>query len=593
MRRRQPDRIGRPGQLAVGQIEAEPPPGTEDRRPLDHVLQLADIPRPGVAAEAPDIALREPRLRDVEAARRRREQMLGDRRDVLGTLAQGSRLDREDIETEVEVLAEAPARHLGAQVAIGGGHHPHVDRTGARLADPLEGALLQHAQQLALQVQGNLADFVEEQCAAIGELEPADTVAECAREAALGVAEELALEQVARNRRAVHADHRAGAAAARLVDRAGDQLLPGAGLAGDQHGGVGTGHQLDLPERRRDGRRAADDALVMALGPDFLLQVRVLQLQALPQRVDLGERALQPALVLPPLADVAEHDHGAQQAAAVADRRRGVLDGKGRSVRPPEDLVIDLTHSAVPEGRVDRAVPVRIGAAVRVRVVHGDVHVLADEVDGRPAEHPLGGRVDEGGHALGVDAVDPLPGCPKDQLVAVLDIAEDPLHALPLGKTRAHVGLGLAVDLPAMDSVGIRESHEEERRPARKREGRRLDPQVAARGVARRERARPPMPFRQDGLGEDREGGELPGIERAGPRATQCLTRMAEQPYRRRIGVCDPVLLRRKNQHRIRAGLEDGAEWARLTGLTRSRHPFTISRFRRDVVNPRGAANIL
>ena len=50
-------------------------------------------------------------------------------------------------------------------------------------------------------------------------------------------------------------------------------------------------------------------------------------------------------------------------------------------------------------------------------VVHDRVHVAADQLLGLPSEHALGGRVDEGGFALGVDAVDAFAGRAQDQLV--------------------------------------------------------------------------------------------------------------------------------------------------------------------------------
>ena len=43
-------------------------------------------------------------------------------------------------------------------------------------ADTLERPLLEHAQQLHLHVEGHVADLVEKQSAAVGELEPADAV---------------------------------------------------------------------------------------------------------------------------------------------------------------------------------------------------------------------------------------------------------------------------------------------------------------------------------------------------------------------------------------------------------------------------------
>ncbi len=48
-------------------------------------------------------------------------------------------------------------------------------RLGA--ADPLDLALLEHAQQLGLQARAHLADLVEEDGAAVGRLEAADLLA--------------------------------------------------------------------------------------------------------------------------------------------------------------------------------------------------------------------------------------------------------------------------------------------------------------------------------------------------------------------------------------------------------------------------------
>ena len=67
----------------------------------------------------------------------------------------------------------------------------------ALFADALELALLQHAQKLALELERDFADLVEEQRAAVGEFEAADAGRAARRlECALGVAEEFAFEQL-------------------------------------------------------------------------------------------------------------------------------------------------------------------------------------------------------------------------------------------------------------------------------------------------------------------------------------------------------------------------------------------------------------
>ena len=75
---------------------------------------------------------------------------------------------------------------------------------GPGAAEPLECALLEHPQQLGLQLERQVADLVEEQRAAVGQLEAArPSRRDGAGEGALLVAEQLALEQAGGQRGAV------------------------------------------------------------------------------------------------------------------------------------------------------------------------------------------------------------------------------------------------------------------------------------------------------------------------------------------------------------------------------------------------------
>src|SRR2546428_10242038 len=105
-----------------------------------------------------------------------------------------------------------------------------------RRAHAMEGLLLQHAQELALLIGAQLADLVQEDRAAIGLLEVALTVGDGAGEAALHVAEQLALEQLGRDGGHVDGHERSGGARAQAMDGAREQLLAGARLAGEQDG---------------------------------------------------------------------------------------------------------------------------------------------------------------------------------------------------------------------------------------------------------------------------------------------------------------------------------------------------------------------
>ena len=95
------------------------------------------------------------------------QEVLGEQRDVVAPVAQRRDRHGDDVQAVVEVLAEAPLAHGGPQILVGGGDQAQVDLQRPP-AEPLDLALLQHAQELDLDVRRDLADLVEEQRAAVG-----------------------------------------------------------------------------------------------------------------------------------------------------------------------------------------------------------------------------------------------------------------------------------------------------------------------------------------------------------------------------------------------------------------------------------------
>ena len=123
----------------------------------------------------------------------------------------GGKLDRHDVEAVVEILAELARRD---RLRRGRGSSPRPARTstwiGSRAADALDSIRsCEHAQELRLQRERQLADLVEEERAAV---RPARSSPAWRRdragERALLVTEQLALEQVLGDRRAVDVDER-------------------------------------------------------------------------------------------------------------------------------------------------------------------------------------------------------------------------------------------------------------------------------------------------------------------------------------------------------------------------------------------------
>ena len=208
----------------------------------------------------------------------------------------------------------------------------------------------------------DLANLVEEERPAVGLLEAALAPADRARERALLVAEELALEERLGERRAVELhEGRLSLRGAVLVDRLRDELLARPALAGDEHARLGRRDLLDDVEDRLHCRARADD--VVEAEP--LLQARAelrrfaLEATALQRAVDddeelveldgLGEVVLGPLLHgLHGRVDVRERGHqdddelrDAPRAPArgAACRRAPACEGRsrGRQAPSPED----------------------------------------------------------------------------------------------------------------------------------------------------------------------------------------------------------------------------------------------------------------
>ena len=100
-----------------------------------------------------------------------------ERRDVVLALAQRRIHDRKHVEAVIQIAAKLFVRHHGDEVAVGRGHEPDVDADRPGAAKAFELLLLQHPQQLRLQLQGDVTDLVQKQRPAMRQLESADAAA--------------------------------------------------------------------------------------------------------------------------------------------------------------------------------------------------------------------------------------------------------------------------------------------------------------------------------------------------------------------------------------------------------------------------------
>lgn len=113
-------------------------------------------------------------------------------------------------DAKIQVIAEAASPHLGAQVAPGGCAEADVGGLLLRRAEALHFPRLQDAQELALHLERQLGDFIQNEAAAVRRWHVAEGVRR-AREGTPPRTEEQALRDLSGNGRAV--DGREGASA--------------------------------------------------------------------------------------------------------------------------------------------------------------------------------------------------------------------------------------------------------------------------------------------------------------------------------------------------------------------------------------------
>ena len=368
--------------------------------------------------------------------------------------------DRERRDAIVEVLAEPPLVHLGAELAVGGGDDADVDATRARVAERHHLALLQHAQQLRLHRRRHLADLVEQHRAARRRLEETALVVDRPGERATAVAEQLALEQRLRERGAVDGEKRSLGARAGAMDAARDQLLAGSGLALDENGDGRTRGALHEREDRHHARRASDD-VGEALAPGEVTAERShLRAQTLLRLLQAGielrvldgdrdatrERFEEAQVRVVERAAVTVHDLQHPDGAPPGDERGGqdaVGGAAGRAVDAGVEpgIRVDVVHPDRTAGLERRAGDPPVRREPEAGEARGDILTFRDDV--REVELLLELVEEQHRCALGIEDFPHLAHDERDQLVDLdpagertAQVVEKPEAAVFIGENR-------------------------------------------------------------------------------------------------------------------------------------------------------------
>ena len=140
----------------------------EDGGAFDDILEFAHIAGPIVGEQSSYAAFRKPTAFDAVFLGKTLEKMIGEEFDIPRALAERGDLDGKHIEAVVEILAKVAFLNCLEKVAVRSGDDAHIDFDGFISSDAFEFPLLENAEELGLEGEGDLTDLVEENGAAIG-----------------------------------------------------------------------------------------------------------------------------------------------------------------------------------------------------------------------------------------------------------------------------------------------------------------------------------------------------------------------------------------------------------------------------------------
>ncbi|MNT29785.1 hypothetical protein D3C72_1655450 [compost metagenome] len=142
--------IGRHRQIHV--LGAKFVPFQQGHGPVEAVAQLAHVAGPAVGGQVLGHVAGKARAWALQLAREAGDELLGQGHDVRLALAQGGQRQTQHIEAVVEIFPELAFVHQIQQLLLGGADEAHVDPHLLLVPDPAKDPVLQHPQELGLQM---------------------------------------------------------------------------------------------------------------------------------------------------------------------------------------------------------------------------------------------------------------------------------------------------------------------------------------------------------------------------------------------------------------------------------------------------------
>src|SRR5258707_6796670 len=191
------------------------------------------------------------------------QKILSQQPDIFSSLPKRRQMNPDNIQSIEEVLAKVLLGDLMLQSLVRRGNNSDVRFDRGVSADPRKFSLLEDSQYFALDCQWHISNFIQEKRTPVTLFESADSLGRSSSERTLFMTEQLAFQQIFRNRRAINRYKGLVAAIAVVVNRSRNQFLAGSALSGNHHGRVTVGNTPDHFEHLLHCLGLADKAVLI------------------------------------------------------------------------------------------------------------------------------------------------------------------------------------------------------------------------------------------------------------------------------------------------------------------------------------------
>src|SRR5437868_7704310 len=162
---------------------------------------------------------------------RRMQKEVGERNDVFPALTQRRNTQMNLVQAMKQIVAERALLYLIFQIAAGRRDDPSIGRNFLDPTNTVIRSSVQNAQQLHLRARFEFTDFVEEQCALVGQLEEPGFLRVGAAKCAFLISEQLTLNQMFGKSTTVHVNQRFVTSQRKMMNRSRNNLFSASCLA--------------------------------------------------------------------------------------------------------------------------------------------------------------------------------------------------------------------------------------------------------------------------------------------------------------------------------------------------------------------------